>query len=184
METFNFFLLFFILQQLFLSLFYINILRLIAHFFPYYVPVPINNKQSYTAQPKRLLYPCRATRVLKETWECLGLQGTKVQPVCLACRWERDNLSTIWLHLNHICLIWMFSPLGYQRSQRRQRRSRSSWSSGSFSESQRWQSHKYLILKILHRENVDAGAVINHLQISGPPGPPGPHGPPGPMVSC
>lgn len=53
--------------------------------------------------------PCRATRVLKETWECPALQGTKVQPVCLACRWERDNLSTMWLHLNYISLMNVFS---------------------------------------------------------------------------
>lgn len=46
-------------------------------FFPYDVPVPINNKQSYTAKPKRLLYPLQGYKGSKGDMGMPGASGDK-----------------------------------------------------------------------------------------------------------
>lgn len=89
---------------------------------------------------------CRATRAQKEIWECRVPQGTKVQLVYQACRWEIErcnNLSTIFTSNTPVSWILSCPPLGYKWGQRWQRRPRSSRPSGSISELQRWHSHKH-----------------------------------------
>lgn len=108
---------------------------------------------------KTFATPCRATRALKEIWECQVPQGTKVPLVYQAYRWEMQqhvkNPASPQPHQSHSSC----PPLGYQWGQRWQRRSRSSWPSGSFSELQWGHFHKHMISKILGRENVGAVEV-------------------------